>query len=387
MTNADKKFIPFALPDIGEEEIQSVLATLRSGWITTGPVTKKFEESFANFLDPEIEAMAVSSATAGLHLALEACGIGPGDEVITSIYTFTSTAQVVHFVGATPVFVDVNPVTLNIDYKEIEKKITKKTKAIIPVHFAGVACDMDEIFAIATKYNLKIIEDAAHALPTTYKGKLIGTLKSDVTVFSFYATKTMTTGEGGMVVTRNKEIAKRVKTMRLHGIDRDAFNRYVSEKPSWHYDVVAPGLKYNLTDIASAIGIEQLKKVGRFQKRREEIANKYYEGLKDLDLTLPARSNLNDTDSWYLFLIRLNENSKISRNEFIEKMMSSGVGCSVHFIPIHLHTFWKNKYSLKSEDFPNAQKAFDYSVSLPIYTQLSDSDVSLIIERCLAHLR
>lgn len=387
MSNQDYKFIPFALPDIGEEEIQAVVATLKSGWITTGPVTKEFEENFSKFLADDVEAMAVSSATAGLHLALEACGIGEGDEVITTTYTFTATAEVIRYLGADPVFVDVEDNSLNIDASKIEEKITSKTKAIIPVHFAGLSCDMDSIFKIAKKHNLKVIEDAAHALPTTYKKKIIGTLDSDFTVFSFYATKSITTGEGGMVVTKNKQLANRLRIMRHHGIDRDSFDRYISKKPSWHYDVVAPGFKYNLTDMASAIGVEQLKKADRFQSRREEISKQYFEGLKNLNITMPAITDTDDKHAWHLFVIRINDTKKYPRDQFIEYMLNSGIGCSVHFTPLHLQTYWKSKYNLKASDFPNAQKAYESIVSLPIYTKLSDDDVSRIIKRCQALFR
>ena len=256
----NREFLPFALPDIDEEEIQEVVDTLRSGWITTGPKTKQFEQDFSSCIGGNVDAIAVNSATAGLHLTLEAIGINPGDEVITTPYTFTATAEVIRYLGAHPVFVDIDPLSFNIDSKNIEKAVTPKTKAIIPVHFGGLACEMDEIIKIARQYDLKIIEDAAHALPATSNGKKIGGLDTDATIFSFYATKTITTGEGGMIVTKNPAIAERCRVMRLHGISRDVFGRYNSIKPSWQYDVIAPGYKYNLTDIAAAIGIHQLKK-------------------------------------------------------------------------------------------------------------------------------
>ena len=254
------QFLPFALPDIGEDEISEVLDSLRSGWLTTGPKTKRFEGEFATFIGSGCKAIAVNSATAGLHLALEAVGIGPGDEVITTPYTFTATAEVVRYLGADPVLVDIDQQTMNINPELIESVITPRTKAIIPVHFAGLACDMEAMLTIARRHGLKVIEDAAHALPSTCNSRLIGSLESDATVFSFYATKTITTGEGGMIVTRNPEIAKRCQIMRLHGISRDAFDRYTSTKPSWYYEVVAPGYKYNMTDIAASLGIHQLKK-------------------------------------------------------------------------------------------------------------------------------
>ncbi|MBO6566695.1 MAG: aminotransferase class I/II-fold pyridoxal phosphate-dependent enzyme, partial [Pseudomonadales bacterium] len=244
MTNEAR--VPFFLPTIGEEEINEVLMTLKSGWLTTGAVARRFEEAFTNKIGGGVQSISVNSATAGLHLALEAVGVEPGDEVITSPFTFTATCEVIRYLGADPVFVDIDPNSLNIDVHKIEAAITEKTKAILPVHFAGLACEMGEIVRIARKHDLKVVEDAAHALPTYYENQMIGSLDTDATVFSFYATKTITTGEGGMVVTKNQEIADRCRTMRLHGISRDAFDRYTNIKPDWYYEVVAPGFKYNL---------------------------------------------------------------------------------------------------------------------------------------------
>jgi dTDP-4-amino-4,6-dideoxygalactose transaminase len=372
-------FLPFALPDIGDEEIAEVVDSLRSGWLTTGPKTKQFEKDFAAYLGTGIEAVAVNSATAGLHLALEACGIGPGDEVIATTYTFTATAEVVRYLGADPVFVDIDPHTLNIDVSLIEDAITPRTKAIIPVHFAGLACDMNEIISLARKYNLKVVEDAAHALPSSYHGQLIGTLESDVTVFSFYATKPLATGEGGMVVTRNKEIADRCRVMRLHGINRDAFDRYIADKPSWYYEVIAPGFKYNMTDLAASVGIHQLKKLNSMQAKREAMADRYNKAFNGLPLTLPASPLINDFHAWHLYVIRLNNNAKISRDDFIAEMFRRGIGCSVHFIPLHLHPYWRDTYNLKAEDFPCAYDAFKRAVSLPLYTRMTEEDQERVI--------
>lgn len=372
-------FLPFALPDIGEEEITEVLDSLRSGWLTTGPKAKRFEQEFAEFIGDGVEAIAVNSATAGLHLALEALGIGPGDEVITTPYTFTATAEVIRYLGAHPVFVDIDPATFNIDPLKIEKAITPRTKAIIPVHFAGLPCDMDDILEIAKKHDLKVVEDSAHALPAKYKGKLIGTLESDITVYSFYATKTITTGEGGMIVTRNPEIAKRCRIMRLHGISRDAFDRYTSTKPSWHYEVIAPGFKYNMTDIAASLGVQQLRKAWRFQKRREEMAAFYDGALKDLPLDLPPKAPFGDIHSWHLYVIRLGDEVKVSRDRFIEMMAEKRIGCSVHFIPLHLHPYWRDTYSLKPEDFTCALKVYERAVSLPLYTKMSSDDQERVV--------
>ncbi|MDR1701643.1 MAG: DegT/DnrJ/EryC1/StrS family aminotransferase [Sporomusaceae bacterium] len=372
-------FLPFALPDIGEEEIEEVINSLRSGWLTTGVKTKQFEQEFADFIGHTTEAIAVNSATAGLHLALEAVGVGAGDEVITTPYTFTATAEVIRYLDACPVFVDVDAETFNIDAKKIEAAITSKTKAIIPVHFGGLACDMEPILSIAKKYNLKVIEDAAHSLPATYKGNLIGTLASDIVVYSFYATKTITTGEGGMLVTKNPEIAKRCRIMRLHGISRDVFDRYTSTKPAWHYEVIAPGFKYNLTDLASSIGIHQLKKIWLFQKKREEMAKRYDLALANLPLILPLKAPNADMHAWHLYVIRLQRNAKVGRDEFIQLMADKGIGCSVHFIPLHLHPYWCSTYSLRPEDFPNALKCYQNAVSLPLYTKMNGGDQDRVI--------
>ena len=372
-------FLPFALPDIGEEEIQAVVETLRSGWLTTGPKTKEFEREFSAFVGGDAHALAVNSGTAGLHLALEAIGIGPGDEVITTTHTFTATAEVIRYLGAHPVFVDIDPQTFCIDPDEIEAAITSRTRAIIPVHFGGMCCDMDAIMAIARKRNLKVVEDAAHALPASCAGRLVGTMNSDATVFSFYATKTLATGEGGMIVTRDKEIAKRVALMRLHGISRDAFDRYRSRKPAWRYEIVAPGFKYNLTDVASAIGIEQLKKVRRFHARRLALASRYDQALRDLPLLLPPRPRDRSAHAWHLYVIQLLDSAGISRNEFIDEMALAGVGTSVHFIPLHLQPYWRDTYGLRPEQFPKATQVFNRIVSLPLYTRMTDADQDRVI--------
>ncbi len=373
------RFIPFALPDIGEQEIDQVVESLRSGWLTTGPKTKEFEQEFKDFLGADVQVVAVNSATAGLHLALEAIGIGPGDEVITTVHTFTATAEVIRYLGADPVFVDIHPDTLNIDVTQIEAAISDRTKAIIPVHLAGLACEMDKILAIARQYSLKVIEDAAHALPTTYHQQLIGSLDSEATIYSFYATKTITTGEGGMLVTRNPELADRARIMRLHGINRDAFDRYTSTKPSWYYEIVAPGYKYNMTDLAASLGIPQLGKAWRFQKRRTELASRYDAAFEGLPLTLPAHPLTGDTHSWHLYIIRLDSGLHITRDEFIQKMIDKGIGCSIHYIPLHLHPYWRETYRLVPDDFPCSLSTYQHAISLPIYTKMTDQDQEWVI--------
>lgn len=376
-------FLPFALPELGDEEIAEVVDTLKSGWITTGPKAKRFEQAFAEFLaEPQIECIAVNSATAGLHLALEALGIGPGDEVITTTHTFTATAEVVRYMGADVKLVDIDPATMNIAIDQIEAAITPRTKAIIPVHYAGLAVDMLSLLDIARRHGLKVVEDAAHALPTTLEKELIGTMGSNATVFSFYANKTMTTGEGGMLVTRDPELAKRARVMRLHGINRDAFDRFTAKVPSWYYEIVAPGFKYNLTDIAAALGLHQLKRLPAFQKRREQIAARYFEALADLPLILPPKAPNDDVHSWHLYVLRLSDeavSAGVSRDLFIERMFEQGIGCSVHYVPLHQHPYWKERYGLTAEMFPESQKAYERTVTIPLYTAMTDEQVERVI--------
>lgn len=380
-------FLPFALPEIGEEEIAEVVDTLRSGWITTGPKAKRFEEDFVEFLgDTGLQALAVNSATAGLHLALEALGIGPGDEVITTTHTFTATAEVARYLGADVVLVDIDPRTLCIDPNLVEAAITPRTKAIMPVHYAGLAADMGALLAIARKHGLKVVEDAAHALPTTCGGRLIGTLDSDVTVFSFYANKTITTGEGGMVVTRDAALAQRMRTMRLHGMSRDAFDRFTAKVPSWYYEIVAPGFKYNLTDIAAALGIHQLKRARVFQQRRERLAALYDAGLASLPVTTPPRPKAGNSHAWHLYVLQLGDAATIGRDALIERLFAARIGCSVHYIPLHLQPYWRDRYALRPEQFPHSERAYRRMLSLPLYTRMGDADVQRVVDAVRAAL-
>jgi dTDP-4-amino-4,6-dideoxygalactose transaminase len=382
------EFLPFALPDIGEEGIESVSESLRSGWLTTGPKAKRFEDEFAEFVGVR-HAVAVNSCTAGMHLSLDAIGIGPGDKVLTTDFTFTATAEVIRYVGADPVFVDIDSVTLNIDVEAVAEALAgdKSIRAIMPVHVAGLGCDMQSLASLANDYNIPVIEDAAHAFPTSIDGQLVGSL-SELSVFSFYVTKTLATGEGGMVVTDNVEFAERMRVMRLHGINSDVFDRYTSEKPSWYYEVIAPGYKYNMPDTAAAIGIEQLRKAWDFQRRREEIAQRYNEAFQDLPLQLPSLPKEDDTHAWHLYIVRLNlDEILISRDEFIERMVAAGIGVSVHFIPLHIHPYWRDTYHLNPDQFPVAHATFERIVSLPIYTKMTDSDVSRVIETVRMVLR
>lgn len=380
MNKSHQNFLPFALPEIGEEEIAEVVNALRSGWVTTGPKAKQFEADFVSFLGGGVEAVAVNSATAGLHLGLEALGVGPGDEVITTTHTFTATAEIIRYLGADPVFVDVDEHTLCIDVAAVEAAITPRTKAIIPVHFAGRSADMDALLAVARKHDLRVMEDAAHALPTTCSGKMIGTLDSDVTVFSFYANKTITTGEGGMLVTRNPEIAKRARVMRLHGINRDAFDRFTAKTPSWYYEIVAPGFKYNMTDIAASMGVHQLKKAHVFQQKRARVAALYDEALASLPIIRPPHGGAGDVHSWHLYVIQLDNSVAVQRDQFVERIFNQGIGCSVHYIPLHLHPYWRDTYHLTPEMFPVSQRIYERTLSLPMYSRMTEADVARVVE-------
>lgn len=386
--------VPFAKPYIGQEEIEEVVEVLKSGWLTTGSRCKQFESDFAEFMGGGVEAIAVNSCTAGLHLALEAIGIKEGDEVIVPVHTFTATAEVVRYLGAHPVFVDVDPATLCMDPMKFGMAITPKTKAVIPVHYAGRACDMDKILSVAKKHDIKVVEDAAHALPTTYNGKMIGTLESDVTVFSFYANKTITTGEGGMIVTRNAEIAKRCRVMRTHGINRDAFDRFTStsKKPAWHYQIVAPGFKYNMPDLAAAVGIHQLKRAHDMQESRREVALKYMDMLDGLPMSFQQDTSNDNLHAWHLFVVTLDlEKLTITRDQFIEQLTAAGVGASVHYIPLHMHPYWKETYGLKDEMFPVSSNAYHRILSLPLYPYMGNEAIEKVVSEvrqiCAAHAK
>lgn len=379
MTDSKEPFLPFALPDIGEDEIAEVVDTLRSGWLTSGPKTQRFEQDFAEFVGAK-HAVAVNSATAALHLALEAIGVGRGDKVIVPVHTFTATAEVVRYLGADVVFVDVDPDHFCIDIAATERALADHSdvKAIMPVHFGGQSCDMKSLEALAKRHDVRIVEDAAHALPATNAGRTVGSI-GDLTAFSFYVTKCVATGEGGMVTTDNDDWAKRLRAMRLHGISSDVFDRYVSDKPKWYYEVIAPGFKYNMTDVAAAIGIHQLKKADRNQRHREEIAKHYREALADYPVSCPAERDANDLHSWHLFVLQLDVQSAGERDVFIERMAEVGIGTSVHYIPLHLHPYWRDRYDLKPDDFPVSTAIYQRCVSLPIYPTLTDGDVSRVV--------
>jgi dTDP-4-amino-4,6-dideoxygalactose transaminase len=373
-------FIPFARPDIGEAEIEAVASVMRSGWVTTGPQTRAFEQELAAYLGGGVQAVAVNSATAGLHLALEAIGVGPGDEVIAPTLTFTATVEVARYLGADAVLADVDPV-------RIEAAITPRTKAILPVHYGGLACDMTAVFDIARRHGVQVVEDAAHALPSTHCGALVGQLPSAAAVFSFYANKTMTTGEGGMVVTRDEQLAARMRVMRLHGISRDAFDRFQSRTPAWYYEIVAPGFKYNMTDVAGALGRVQLTRLPAFLARRQQLAARYLAELKDLPLVLPADAPAGDTHAWHLFVLRLSDEATVTRDEVIERLSQAGIGTSVHYVPLHRQPYWRDRYELRPEQFPVADKAYQRMLSIPLFTAMSDEDQGRVIAALRAVVR
>ena len=371
-------FLPFSAPLIGEEEIEGVLACLRSGWLTTGQKVRQFEQEFAEWANAR-HAIAVNSCTAALHLALEAVGVGPGDEVVTTPMTFTATAAVIEHLGGVPVLVDCEPDTLNIDAGQIEAKLTPRTKALLPVHFGGQSADMDAILDIARKHGLKVVEDAAHAIPTHWKGRRVGSI-GDITCFSFYATKNLTTGEGGMITTGDDALADRMRLMCLHGMSRDAWKRY-SQAGSWSYEILAPGFKYNLTDIAAAIGIPQLHRAFEYHARRAGIARRYDAALSELaGIKIPVTRD-HEEHGWHLYVIQVQpERLTIDRDEFIRQLVALNIGVSVHFIPLHLHPYWRDRYGYRPEHFPNAHHAFQRIVSLPIYAKMTDRDVQDVID-------
>lgn len=374
--------VPFFRPSVGDEEIAAVVECLKSGWLTTGPKTREFEEQFADAIGGGVHALTVNSATAALHLGVEALGVGPGDEVIVPTLTFTATAEVVRYVGATPVFVDCAADTLCVDPSEVAAAITDRTRLIMPVHFGGRMCDMTSLRAIADAHSIKVLDDAAHALPASHQGQSVGLAGADVTAFSFYANKTMTTGEGGMLVTRDPQIAERVRLMRLHGIDRDVFNRFVDVKASWIYDVVAPGYKYNLTDIASAMGVVQLRRSQVFAERRAQLAARYDQAFADLPLALPPRAAPGDEHSWHLYIVQVGQGAAMDRDALIGNLRDRGIGTSVHYRPLHQMLFWSG--FCRDRSFPVAEAYFERCVSLPMFMDMTDSEQDEVIEAVTA---
>ena len=367
--------VPFHRASLGEEEVQAVSEVLRSGWLTMGSKTLEFERRFADYVGSRY-AIAVSSCTAALHLSLEAIGLEPGDEVLLPTTTFTATAEVVTYLRGRPVFVDIDPLTMNISPGDAKRRISPRTRAMIPVHFAGLPCDMDSLRDLAQAHQLHVVEDAAHALPSAYRGRRIGAL-SELTAFSFYATKTLTTGEGGMITTDDESHVKRMQVMRLHGISRDAWNRSGS---SWDYEVREAGYKYNLTDLQSAIGMAQLAKCDEMNEARRRIAERYSDAFASLPALevpeiLPDRQS-----SWHLYVLRLRlEQLSIDRKRFIEELAARGVNASVHFIPLHLQPYYQERFGYRPGDFPNAEHEYERCVSLPIYPGMSDDEIRYVI--------
>ncbi len=373
--------IPFHRASVSEEEITAVSGVLRSGWLTMGEKTFEFEKNFSDYTGA-VNSIAVNSCTAALHLALKAAGIGPGDEVIIPAMTFISTWEVLTYIGAIPVVADVEKDTHLINVRDLESKITSSTKAVIPVHYAGQPCDMDEIIALSKIHGFAVIEDAAHSLPASYKGRNIGTI-GDLTCFSFYATKTVTTGEGGMVTTENEEYAERIRRLRLHGITKDAWNRY-SDKGSWYYDVSEAGYKYNPSDMTSAMGIEQLKKSDRMNLERTKIADFYNQCFADSDMVEGYTVRDDRRSAWHLYPLKLNLHALAAdRNKFIEELKTAGIGTSVHFIPLYRFTCFQ-KYNLNPENFPGAEYVFEREISLPIYPGMSEAEIQYVADNVLA---
>jgi len=373
-----KKFLVFGAPDIKDDEIKEVVKTLKSSWIGTGPKTHKFEEEFKKYIGTK-HAVALNSCTAGLHLALVVLGVKAGDEVITTPLTFASTANVIVHQGARPVFVDVEKDTMNIDPSKIEGKITSKTKAIIPVHIAGRPCRMDEIMRIARERGLAVIEDAAHAIESVYKGKKIGAI-GDIAAFSFYVTKNLVTAEGGMVTTDNDEWAEKIRVMSLHGISKDAWKRYSAEGYQ-HYDTLYPGYKYNMTDIQASMGLHQLKRINKNLKVRKRIWKKYNAAFKDIPEIITPIEEQNITHARHLYTILIRpERLKIDRNHVMEALRRENIGSGIHFISLNLHSYYMNAFGYKRGDFPNAEFISDRTISIPLSSRLTEKDTDDVIE-------
>lgn len=374
-----KEFLPFSIPTIEEEEIREVVDSLESGWITTGPKVKRFEDDFKAYVGAPY-AVPLSSATAGLHLALLALGIGEGDEVITTPMTFAATVNVMIHVGAVPVLADIEPGTLNIDVSRVREKITPRTKAVVPVHFAGLPCDMDAIFALAEKFNLKVLEDAAHAVGTEYKGKRIGSLDT-VSVFSFHPIKNITTGEGGMVCTRDERLAEEVSLLKFHGMSREAWKRY-SAQGTPNYDIVLPGYKYNMMDIQAALGIHQLAKLDRFIEQRTEIAEFYNDAFSAVEeIRTPSAAPYAYRHAWHLYtpLVRI-EDLTIDRDGFMAELKKENIGTGLHFKAVHHHPYYRENLPVPEGALPHADYASDRILSLPLFPRMTVQDAKDVVD-------
>jgi dTDP-4-amino-4,6-dideoxygalactose transaminase len=378
MPLATTNFLPFHRALIDEAEINAVLDVLQSGWLTTGPRVKEFEESFARYTG-SAHALALTSCTAALHLALTAIGIQEGDEVILPTMTFAASGEVVLYCRARPVLVDCLQGSFHMDPDQVERAITSRTRAILPVHYAGYPCDMDRVLDIARRHRLKVIEDAAHALPASYKGRPVGSL-GDVTCFSFYATKTLTTGEGGMATTDNPEYAERMRVLSLHGISKDSWKRYTAEG-SWRYDIMEAGFKYNFTDLQAAIGLAQLAKCDSMRDRRAAIASRYTRELDSLQAFETPTAPSDVEHAWHLYVLLVNPSAlRIDRDRVIEELKARGIGTSVHFIPLHLHSLYRNRLGYAAGQFPNAEERFGRAISLPIFPGMDAADIDRVID-------
>jgi dTDP-4-amino-4,6-dideoxygalactose transaminase len=371
------QFLPFHRALIEEAEINAVVEVLQSGWLTTGLRAKEFEGAFARFIGAA-HAVAVNSCTAALHLALAAVGITEGDEVILPTMTFSSTSQVALYFKAKPVLVDSKKDSFHLDPEQLARAITPRTRAILPVHYAGIPCDMDPILHVARQHGLRVIEDAAHALPTRYRGTLVGNF-GDLTCFSFYATKTVTTGEGGMIVTNDQEYADRARMLSSHGISRDAWKRYSAEG-SWRYEILDVGYKYNMTDLAAALGLVQLAKCEAMCARRAAIAERYTQGLASLQAFDAPIAPRDIQHAWHLYVVQVNPSAlRIDRDRVIQELKRRGIGTSVHYIPLHLHPLYQNYLGYKNGQFPNAEKHFERAISLPIYPDMTHEEADRVL--------
>jgi dTDP-4-amino-4,6-dideoxygalactose transaminase len=384
-TAAAVSFLPFHRAMIGDDEVRAVTEVLESGWLTTGPRAKQFEAAFAACVGAE-NAIAVGSCTAALHLALAAIDLQPGDEVILPTMTFASTGEVILYAGAKPVLVDCASGSYHMDATQIERHITPKTRAIIPVHYSGYASELDHIVQIARRHNLTVIEDAAHSFPSSFKGTRIGTI-GDITCFSFYATKTITSGEGGMITTQNSALADRMRILSMHGISRDAWKRYTAEG-TWRYDIQDIGYKYNLTDLQAAIGLVQFEKREHMRRLRAALADRYTRELNSFEGFLTPVIPDHVEHAWHLYVIQVDDDFlSISRNRVIEELKDRGIGTSVHFIPLHLHSLYQNRLGYQEGMFPNAEARFASSISLPLFPGMTEIEQSRVIQvlRDIAH--
>jgi dTDP-4-amino-4,6-dideoxygalactose transaminase len=386
LTRPRRNFLVFGAPCIEEEEIAEAVQSMRSGWLGTGPKVAQFEKDFAQFKGGQSFPVAVNSCTAALHISALAAGLKPGDEVITTALTFCATVNAIIHAGLTPVLADIDPHTMNIDPESVARKIGPRTRAIVPVHFAGRACDMDRLMALARKHELKIIEDCAHAIETTYRGRPAGTF-GDFGCFSFYVTKNIVTGEGGMVLARSEQDAAKCKVLALHGMTKDAWRRF-SDEGYRHYQVVECGFKYNMMDLQAAIGIHQLKRIEQYWERRQRIWQRYNEAFAGTALVLPPPPEPESRHAFHLYTVRVDkERTGISRDAFLEALTKRNIGVGVHYLSIPEHPYYQNTFGWKPEDYPTAMAVGRQTVSLPLSPKLTEEDVQDVINAVLEVIR